>query len=131
MFTFPDRFAKFIRIVPAPDDTRRTVDGDCWQWVGANSGHPLPSGEPAASGWGYGKVKWQGKLVMAHRAVFTIMTGVNIQGYVLDHLCRRRSCCNPLHLEKTTVLINTMRGEAILFKIAEKKARRESDDCPF
>lgn len=130
MFAFPDRFAKLIRIVPAPDDTAGLVRGDCWMWIGrCNVGRfgatseAGPDGE--TGGRGYGQVWFAGKAMMAHRVIYKLMCPyVDIDDRVLDHLCRRRSCVNPLHLEPTSVSINTLRGTAILFKIARKYADR-------
>ena len=76
---------------------------DCWQWKGAESGN------------GYGKVSISGRMKMAHRAIYEILIGPIPEGLVLDHLCRNRGCCNPLHMEPVTVQENTRRGEAKLF----------------
>lgn len=137
MFLFPDRFAKFIRIVPAPDETAHLVDGDCWEWIGRrNTGlngatdEAGPNGE--LGGRGYGQVKYNGKALPAHRVIFKLMRpDFDLGDRVLDHLCRRRACVNPLHLEPTSVSINTLRGNAILFKIARKYAPRDVEvDSP-
>lgn len=133
MFAFPERFAKFIRIVPAPDDTADRVDGDCWAWIGRRNvgrngaiSETGPDGE--SGGRGYGQVWFEGKAVMAHRVVYKLMRpDFNLGDRVLEHLCRRRACVNPLHLEPTSVSINTLRGHAILFKIARKYAHRHVD----
>lgn len=76
----------------------------CWIWLGGNSGD------------GYGKVSVNGRMKMAHRAVYEIFMGPIPEGLVLDHLCRNRRCCNPLHMEPVTVQENTLRGEARLFE---------------
>lgn len=116
MFCFPDRFAKFILITPAPPETAHLVPGDCWEWVGSIlKGSPEKHGH----GRGYGRVKYEGRARYSHRVIWTLMSGRDPGELVLDHLCRRRACCNPLHLELTTTSINTLRGEAVLFKIAE------------
>lgn len=127
MFRFPDRFAKFIVIVPAPSLTRHLVCGDCWEWVGSDDGPPC---NQRLRRRGYGKVWWQGAMHQAHRAMWEIMTGRTLGGHVLDHLCRFTKCVNPLHVEPVTVQVNTLRGEAILFKIQNKLARRRGEATP-
>jgi hypothetical protein len=77
----------------------------CWIWTGKWD-----------SGNGYGKVRHQGQIWMAHRLIFTLLNGEIPQGLVLDHICRTRRCCNPDHLEPVTVRENTHRGDAILFQ---------------
>ena len=126
MFLVPDRFAKFILIVPAPAETAHLVDGDCWEWVGRRNvglngatDEAGPDGE--RGGRGYGQVWFNGKALPAHRVIYKLMRpDFDLGDRVLDHLCRRRACVNPLHLEPTSVSINTLRGNAILFKIARK-----------
>ena len=90
----PDRILKNIAFCPM---------SGCWHWLGWESGN------------GYGKVSWQGRDSMAHRVVYEIAIGAIPEGYLLDHLCRIRCCCNPDHLEPVTPLENTLRGEAVLF----------------
>jgi hypothetical protein len=68
------------------------------------------------SGNGYKKVWWEGVGWAVHRLVYTFVHGEIEEGFVIDHLCRNRQCCNPLHLEKVTIKENTYRGNARLFK---------------
>ena len=63
----------------------------------------------------------QGNLAMAlgvkpRRTIYEVLVGPIPLAHVLDHLCRRRECVNPRHLEPTTISVNTRRGRAILFK---------------
>jgi len=96
----PDEIAS--RVALSPDVYEGT---HCWVWAGRwNSGN------------GYSKVCWKGKAWVVHRLVYTLMLGEIPQGLVLDHLCRRRYCCNPLHQEPVTVAVNTARGLAVLFR---------------
>lgn len=76
----------------------------CWIWTGSDSGN------------GYGKIRVENKSRMTHRVLFTIARGGVPRGFVLDHLCRVRSCVNPWHLEPVTVSENTRRGNALLFR---------------
>lgn len=68
------------------------------------------------SGNGYSNVSWEGKTKKVHRLVAEFYYGVRLPRHVLvDHLCRNRWCCQPLHLEPVTTKENTKRGNAILF----------------
>lgn len=74
----------------------------CWDW----SGYIHESG--------YGGVCWRGKNRKAHRVFYEVLVG-NLPkfipgGLVLDHLCRNRKCCNPMHLELITHKENLNRG---------------------
>lgn len=59
---------------------------------------------------GYG-VKWhgRGKPTAAHRAVYEAMRGPIPANKPLDHLCRRRHCVSPAHLEPVTQRVNIRR----------------------
>jgi hypothetical protein len=72
---------------------RVRYDHGCWLWTGATN-------------LGYGTAG--GRFV--HRRVYEALVGPIPAGRVLDHLCRTRACCNPLHLEVTTVGDNFDRG---------------------
>jgi len=78
----------------------------CWVWLGRENRN------------GYGR-KWHPGLkkeVMTHIATFRGLIGEYDPSLILDHTCRTRLCCWPWHLEPVTHQINTLRGEAILFK---------------
>lgn len=61
-------------------------------------------------GKGYKKMRWKGQTHYVHRAMFEAFFGGIPDGYIVDHLCRNRGCCNPYHLEAVTVKENTLRG---------------------
>lgn len=86
-----------------PDDERFwsfvDAEGDCWDWIG--SLHPKGYGTFAAKG----KKAWR-----AHRYAYTNLVGPIPKGMTLDHLCRRRHCVNPDHLEVVTAEENNLRG---------------------
>lgn len=75
-----------------------TVGEDCWIW------------HAATNGGGYGAVKIAGKMEPAHRVVYEILVGPIPDGLHLDHLCRRRRCVRPDHLEPVTNGENLRRG---------------------
>lgn len=56
----------------------------------------------------------------AHRVAYLLARGPVPLGLSLDHLCRRRDCCNPYHLEPVTIRENTFRGETPARRNAEK-----------
>ena len=88
------------------DGTRYTVstmlsyDGTpCWIWNGCR--HIKT---------GYALIRCTGKTRTAHRVSYEIHIGPIPRGLQIDHLCRRRDCVNPAHLEAVTQLENVRRG---------------------
>ena len=69
----------------------------CWEYTGARTN-------------GYGVFGFEGKTRRVHRFMYSLYTKIP-KDYVIDHLCRNRACCNPLHLEAVTFLENVRRGE--------------------
>lgn len=51
---------------------------------------------------GYGRIRRNGKLHMAHRWAYEQEHGPIPDGLVIDHLCHNRGCINVEHLEPTT-----------------------------
>jgi hypothetical protein len=89
----------------------------CWLWQGArNSG-------------GYPQLGLGGKTQYAHRVYFAALVGVIPDGMQLDHLCRRRACVNPSHLEVVSQRENIRRGSRV--KLSPEKVRhiRRAVDC--
>ena len=87
----PERIAKRI-----------TVDANgCWIWRGTLTRD------------GYGKARVGSSMVRLHRFTYESLLGSIPDGLHIDHLCRVRSCCNPLHLEPVTNRVNVLRGDTI------------------
>jgi hypothetical protein len=70
----------------------------CWLWAGCKNDR------------GYPQVGVRGRMVYAHRHYYTVHVGPIPSGLQLDHLCRKRSCVNPDHLEAVTQVENIRRG---------------------
>jgi len=73
--------------------------GACWLWT---------AGKTAQGYGGFHPVK--GQTVLAHRYAYELLVGPIPTGRVIDHLCRRRECVKPTHLEAVTNLENLRRG---------------------
>lgn len=76
----------------------------CWNWQGYIS-------------HGYG-VYYEGDVGRrAHRVYYERYIGPIPDGYVIDHLCRNRRCCNPAHLEPVTSRENIRRGDNTILTV--------------
>lgn len=77
----------------------KSAGNGCWQWTGASNGH------------GYGRLFTARRIsMMAHRFAYQLVKGEIPSGAVLDHLCRKRMCVNPDHLEAVSQRTNILRG---------------------
>ncbi len=74
------------------------VDGDCWIW------------QRGKNQKGYGRIHREGRKWLAHVWYYVQKHGPVPNGLQLDHLCKRRDCCNPAHLEPVTPSTNQRRG---------------------
>lgn len=76
----------------------------CWLWSGDRI-------------WdGYGRIRYKGRGERTHRLMFAWLIHPLPRGRKygeIDHLCRRPSCCNPLHLEFVSSKINQLRSNGI------------------
>jgi hypothetical protein len=97
-----------VKVVHTPGPLSST-SGDCWVWTGATDGDGR-----------YGCIGYQGKVVRTHRLAYELLVGAPAAGHDLDHLCRVTLCCNPVHLEPVTHVVNVHRGESIQARNAAK-----------
>lgn len=84
----------------------------CWDWT-------------AYKAKGYGKTNIGSEYVATHRLMFAWLIKPIPKGHgngipVLDHLCCRPCCCNPLHLELVSDRVNLMRGTSPSALCAQK-----------
>lgn len=94
------------------------LDADgCWIWTAGTSGDN--PNDP------YGRFWVDGRMVYAHRFAYEQLVGAIPPGHDLDHLCRRRLCVNPRHLEPVTRRENLMRGDTLA------RAHAEGRDCGY
>lgn len=81
----------------------------CWIWTGT------------VLATGYGQLSWDGRLQPAHRVVYQFCGNKIPPDKQLDHLCRKRNCVNPEHLEPVTCRENLLRGKTIASRNSKKK----------
>lgn len=97
LFLMADRFwAKVNKDGPIPEFAPHL--GQCWDWTS----NTVPNG--------YGQFGVRQSMRLAHRVAYELMIGEVPEGLELDHLCRRRICVRPSHLEAVTHLENMIRG---------------------
>jgi hypothetical protein len=82
----------------------------CWLWTSE------------VNRQGYGRVRWEGTKLLAHRVAYEATRGPIATGLVIDHLCRTRHCVNPDHLEAVTQQENILRGTGPTANNAAKEA---------
>jgi len=96
---------------------QKDATSHCWNWT-----RPLDSG--------YGRFWFEGKTKLAHRISYEIYVGPIPTGLQIDHLCRNRSCVNPMHLEPVSLAVNVLRGIGITADNARKiKCKRGHPLC--
>lgn len=89
----------------------RAAGDGCWLWTGALTES------------GYGRLRYGGRMVRAHRLAYELTVGPIPEGLELDHLCRTRACVRADHLEPVTHQENVRRGS--LWAVNGSKTR-----CP-
>ena len=88
-----ERFMRHVRRTPT-----------CWLWIGSKNT------------WGYGRfgMRRDGATVVlrAHRVAYILFVGPIAPRMQIDHICRRRACVRPDHLEAVTRAENIRRSSA-------------------
>lgn len=79
----------------------RVSSSGCWEWQ---------AGKDKA---GYGRFCIGKRQIYLHRFIYEYYHGQICPDLTIDHLCRNRSCVNPLHLEQVTKKENILRGIGI------------------
>ena len=69
---------------------RIDASGPCWNWTG----HIKENG--------YGSFNSDGRPVYPHRVMYETFVAAIPAGWVVDHVCNNRKCCNPDHLQAVT-----------------------------
>ena len=85
-----------------------SITKSCWIWQ-------------ASKHLGYGRFRFNGTVVYAHRFCYKLFKGDIPNNLVLDHLCKNPSCINPEHLEVVTQKENSIRGETGHYTLKIKK----------
>lgn len=98
VLNLPERIASKIQI----------NESGCWCWTAGKNRK------------GYGIVGRDGSTLLAHRLVYELLAGKIQKGLELDHICRRRNCTNPAHLEQVTHRENVLRGVGPIARNAAK-----------
>lgn len=70
--------------------------GGCWVWEGA------------MDDLGYGRVRFEGKVMLTHRLAYALAYGDLGDGDCVCHKCDNPRCCNPAHLFKGSRLDNNL-----------------------
>src|SRR3990167_7473239 len=86
---FVQRYSKKISI---------TAGDQCWKWIGSISVR------------GYGVIRLNKRVWLAHRLAWEMQNGPLADSLVLDHLCRNKGCVRLSHLEAVTQKVNVARG---------------------
>ena len=95
-----DRFwEKVDKLGPIPELCPEL--GPCWVWTG---------GKNPRSGYGQFSKGGREGMTQAHRASYEISVGPIPLGATLDHLCNRRDCVNPDHIDPCSTGENSARG---------------------
>ena len=82
----------------------------CWPWTGYTRKNN-----------GYGNFGVNGITYYTHRLAYELINGSIPEGLTIDHLCRRRDCVNPAHLEAVTLRTNILRSPTSAAAINARK----------
>ena len=79
--------------------------GFCWEWIGAKNKNNYGLFRAGS------RTDGSSKTVSAHRFAYEALINLIPQELESDHLCRNRSCVNPIHIELVTHAVNIQRGD--------------------
>jgi HNH endonuclease len=72
----------------------------------------IPNGEclewPGSPNQKYPTIRHKQKNYLAHRLLYHLATGEDIDNIHIHHKCANTRCCNPEHLEPATQALNTL-----------------------
>lgn len=89
--------------------------GPCWLVEGWSDGK------------GHAKMRWRGRQTFVHRVTYHLFHGTPVFTLDnIDHLCRSRACCHPLHLEDVPAKVNTQRGLGVHHQFKQPEAYRHA-----
>lgn len=83
-FISEEAFEKYLK--EAALNKHYKLPSGCWMWSGSVGTD------------GYGKTKWKGKTIRAHRLVYMLTKGEIAEGLFVLHTCDKPDCVNPEHL---------------------------------
>jgi hypothetical protein len=92
------------------DDALPAALGRLAAHIVIDDGHWLWQLGRDAKGYGRARHPVHGKVRRLHIITWELLVGPRTPGLQLDHVCRIRHCCQPLHLEEVTAAVNTDRG---------------------
>jgi len=94
----------------------RIPEHSCWEWIGRKNN----------TGYGYHRISNKPDIsILAHRLSLLINGQKLINGLVVDHKCRNKTCVNPKHLRQVTPRINTIENNDTPAAINHRKK-----ECP-
>jgi HNH endonuclease len=76
---------------------------------------------------GYGRLKHQGRMWLAHRLAWTLKNGPIPKGMILCHRCNVRRCVNPDHLVLGTCADNSADIKAARIRLADAREATRGD----